>query len=113
MKKDIDIEKLKEETVERLKPLNPGKIILFGNYAYGNPDDESDIDLFLVKSGLKEPRQYTLEARKRLRDIIMNHRTNGIDILASSKEFLESREDYFYRVDILKNGKVLYEQNSS
>ncbi|HCW93146.1 nucleotidyltransferase domain-containing protein [Flexistipes sp.] len=113
MRKDIDIEKLKEEIVERLKPLNPDKIILFGSYAYGNPDDESDIDLFLVKSGLKEPRQFTLEARKRLRDIILNYRTNGIDILASSKEFLESREDYFYRVDILKNGKVLYEQNSS
>jgi len=48
MKKDIDIEKLKEEIVERLKPLNPDKIILFGSYASGNPDEDSDIDLYVV-----------------------------------------------------------------
>ena len=28
----------------------------------------------------------------------------------SSQEFLESRGDYFYKVDILKNGKVIYGQ---
>jgi len=48
-KEKIDIEKLKEEIVERLKPLNPDKIILFGSYAYGTPNEDSDIDLFLLK----------------------------------------------------------------
>jgi len=33
----VDIKKLKEEIVKRLKPLNPNKIILFGSYAYGTP----------------------------------------------------------------------------
>jgi len=46
----VDIEVLKHEIVERLKPLKPDKIILFGSYAYGTPNDESDIDLFLVKA---------------------------------------------------------------
>ena len=32
----VDIEVLKKEIVERLKPLEPDKIILFGSYAYGN-----------------------------------------------------------------------------
>ncbi len=45
----VDIELLKHEIVERLKPLDPDKIILFGSYAYGTPTEESDIDLFLVK----------------------------------------------------------------
>jgi predicted nucleotidyltransferase len=36
-------------TVERLKPLNPDKIILFGSYAYEIPNENSDIDLFLLK----------------------------------------------------------------
>lgn len=44
----IDIEKLKHEIVERLKPLDPDKIILFGSYAYGTPTEDSDIDLYVV-----------------------------------------------------------------
>jgi len=45
----IDIENIKAEIVERLKLLNPNKIILFGSYAYGTPNKDSDIDLFLLK----------------------------------------------------------------
>jgi len=115
MKKDIDIEKLKEEIVERLKPLNPDKIILFGSYAYGTPDDESDIDLFLLKDDLdiSESRKYELKAMKSLRDLRKKYKINGIDILSAPTSFVSQREDYFYRVDILQKGRVLYEQNSS
>jgi len=44
----IDIEVLKYEIVEKLKPLDPEKIILFGSYAYGTPNEDSDIDLYVV-----------------------------------------------------------------
>ena len=44
----VDIEKLKPLIIERLKPLNPDKIILFGSYAYGKPNEDSDIDLYIV-----------------------------------------------------------------
>ncbi len=50
----IDIEKIKIEIVERLKPLNPEKIILFGSYAYGNPTEDSDIDLCVVKKDYED-----------------------------------------------------------
>jgi len=67
----IDIEVLKLEIVERLKPLNPDKVILFGSYAYGTPTEESDIDLFLVKDlDVTEARNYRLSARKELRELI-------------------------------------------
>jgi len=39
----VDIEALKHEIVECLKPLDPDKIILFGSYAYGTPTEDSDI----------------------------------------------------------------------
>ncbi|MDP3466085.1 MAG: nucleotidyltransferase domain-containing protein [Sulfuricurvum sp.] len=45
----IDIEALKPLIVERLKPLNPDKTILFGNYEYGTLSEDSDIDLFFLK----------------------------------------------------------------
>jgi len=44
----MDIEKVKLEIIEKLKPLNLSKIILFGSYAYGTPHKDSDIDLYVV-----------------------------------------------------------------
>jgi predicted nucleotidyltransferase len=111
----LDIEVLKNEIVERLKPLKPDKIILFGSYAYGTPNEESDIDLFLIKDDLTidTTRKYELEALKNLRDIRKNYKTNGIDVLCASSDFINNRDDYFYKVDILQNGKVWYERASS
>ncbi|MBV5321551.1 MAG: nucleotidyltransferase domain-containing protein [Sulfuricurvum sp.] len=104
----LNMDTLKDEIIERLKPLDPDKIILFGSYAYGTPDEESDIDLFLVKDiDPSHAREYRLAARKQLRDLIFKHEI-GFDVLAASNNFLHSREDHFYRVDILQNGKILY-----
>lgn len=111
----VDIEVLKHEIVERLKPLDPDKIILFGSYAYGTPTEESDIDLFLVKNDLSDDAydQYEIEAKMHLLDLMRKYKTNGIDLLSASNSFLQSREDYFYKVDILRNGRVLYERSGS
>jgi len=111
----IDIEKLKEEIVERLKPLNPDKIILFGSYAYGTPNEDSDIDLFLLKDDLTidDTRYYQREARKRLLDLRLKYKIHGIDILSAPSKYIKQREDYFYKVDILQKGKVWYERTSN
>ena len=75
----LDIEELKPLIVERLKSLQPSKIILFGSYAYGTPTDDSDIDLFLLKDDLdiKEMRNYKLELQKRLFDIVLKPTVAG------------------------------------
>jgi predicted nucleotidyltransferase len=111
----VNIEEIKDEIVEALKPLKPDKIILFGSYAYGKPDKDSDIDLFLLKDDLRLEyiREYIVEAKIRLLKIYEKYQTNGIDILAASTEYIQKREDYFYKVDILQNGRVLYEQDIS
>ena len=54
----VDIEKLKEEIVERLKPLEPDRIILFGSYAYGEPTEESDLDLYVVTADETLPKSW-------------------------------------------------------
>lgn len=111
----LDIENIKSEIVQRLKPLKPDRVILFGSHAYGNPTEDSDIDLFLIKDDLDEDsfRDYTLKARKQLREIIFNYDTNGIDVISASSNYINNKEDYFYKVDILQKGKVLYERNIS
>ena len=105
----VDIEKLKPKIVEQLQPLSPDKIILFGSYAYGTPNENSDIDLFIIKDIKKEKvRDYKLKARKQLRELITQNKI-GFDILVASDEFIKNRDDYFYKVDILQNGKLIYE----
>ncbi len=104
----VDIQQIKKDIVESLKPLQPEKIILFGSYANGTPTEDSDIDLFLVKDIKKNNLvKYELSARKKIRGLIRKYHI-GFDILAASQDFLDSREDYFYKIDILTNGKVIY-----
>ncbi|BCD67943.1 nucleotidyltransferase domain-containing protein [Nitratiruptor sp. YY09-18] len=88
----IDIEKLKSEIVERLKPLDPDKIILFGSYAYGEPNEESDIDLFIIKDTLEKEklRDEMLQAQILLWDIVEKYRI-GFDVLVDSKSRIKHR----------------------
>ena len=95
--------------IVQLKPLNPDKIILFGSYAYGNPTEDSDIDLFLIRDvESHNARDIKVRAKLSLRDLMSKYKI-GFDVLVAPEEFVKTREDYFYKVDILQNGKVWYE----
>ena len=105
----INIDELKPLIIERLKPLNPDKIILFGSYAYGTPNEDSDIALFLIRDAESHnARDIKAKAKLNLRELMRKYKI-GFDILVAPEEFVKSREDYFYKVDILQNGKVWYE----
>lgn len=105
----INIDELKPLIIERLKPLNPNKIILFGSYAYGTPNEDSDIDLFLIRDvESHNARDIKVKAKLNLRELMSKYKIS-FDILVAPEEFVNSREDYFYKVDILQNGKVWYE----
>jgi len=108
----INIEELKPLIIERLKPLNPYKIILFGSYAYGTPNEESDIDLYVVTNddfmpqNWKEKNILYLGVSSHLRDLRKNV---AIDLIVHSKKMYEvfvENNSSFYRNDI-KNGVVL------
>ena len=107
----VNIEKITPEIIKSLMPLNPNKIILFGSYAYGSPNENSDIDIFLIKDDLtiETIKYYQRKARKNIRELIYKYQI-GFDILSAPTAYIEQKEDYFYKVDILQNGKVLYEQ---
>ena len=50
MKRDARIEQTLNEIVRRLvADYKPEKIILFGSYAYGEPNEDSDLDMLIVK----------------------------------------------------------------
>jgi len=99
---------LQKEIVERLKILDPEKIVLFGSFAYGIPDEESDIDICIMKTiPKKNARSTSLQARKLLRDLISKYKT-GFDIITVPESYAIERQDQFYMDDILTKGKVIY-----
>ena len=106
----INIDVLIPQIVKRLLPLKPDKILLFGSHAYGTPTEESDIDLFLIKDDLEMDAldDFEIDAKMQLLELISKYKV-GFDILSAPSTFLNARDDYFYKIDILKNGKVIYE----
>jgi len=108
----IDIEKLKKEIVDRLKPLSPYKIILFGSYAYGNPTKDSDIDLYVVTNdefmpkSCREKITIYLQYADKLEEIMKKY---PIDLIVHTKkmheEFINSNSMFSRKV--LQDGKVL------
>ncbi|MCW0484966.1 nucleotidyltransferase domain-containing protein [Gaoshiqia sediminis] len=57
-----------DEIIESLRPIDPEKVILFGSYAYGNPNVDSDIDLYIVTKENTIPSNFeeNLEIKKRV-----------------------------------------------
>ena len=110
----IDLTAFRDELIESVAPLHPDKIILFGSYAYGRPDEESDIDLFMLKYGLREKdvRPYRRSVQKAMLKLQKKYRV-GIDLFVDSPQRFDRRiretGDQFYR-EIDEKGKVLYAQ---
>ena len=100
---------LTRRIIRELEPLGIERIILFGSYAAGNPNDDSDLDLFVIKeTDLPRP-QRTVQVRKMLYGSMI-----PIDLIVyTPKEIDESKENKFSFVyKVLNTGKTLYERES-
>ncbi len=103
----IGKEKISEIVDKIASGYNPDKIILFGSYATGNPNEDSDLDLFVIKdTDLPRP-QRTVQVRKMLYGSMI-----PIDLIVfTPKEIDESKENKFSFVyEVLTTGKTLYER---
>lgn len=97
-----------EQIILRLvKDYQPQQIILFGSLAYGEPDEDSDIDLLVVKDTPETP----LERRVRVRRLVADpQRRIPFSPFVLTPDELASRLDMgdaFYQ-EIVRRGKVLY-----
>jgi len=88
----------------------PQKIILFGSYAYGKPDADSDLDLLIIK---KTPQRF-IDRRVNVRQIVSDPRRSVLfEPLVLTPDELESRlaiGDQFVE-EILSKEKMLYSRN--
>jgi len=104
----VDIKTIKQKIIKRLMPLNPDKIILFGSYAYGTPNEDSDLDILVIMNNYKNKWDEKARIRKALSDIRISK-----DILVENEKFyLTHSDDNWINTalyDAKHKGVVLYE----
>jgi len=90
-------DELRDRISELLKPLRPEKVILFGSYAWGQPTEDSDIDLIVVLDSEAVPRTYHDRMANRLlvrRALDAVNREYALDVLVYTvpewKDFQDS-----------------------
>jgi len=106
---------LVEEMTERLKALNPYKVILFGSYAAGNPTEDSDLDVAVILDSdeIVENLDERMERMDPVSAAVTEiHYQIAMDILVYSKAEIDYlREDgNSFIAEIESTGKVLYEK---
>jgi predicted nucleotidyltransferase len=87
---------------------NPEKIILFGSYAWGKPEIDSDLDLFIVMESKDRPIKRAVSVKRVLKDLYV-----PMDILVRTPDELQHRIDIGdpFIKKILRDGQVIYARN--
>lgn len=86
---------------------NPERIILFGSYAKGNFDDNSDLDFILVKDTSTPRQKRGIEVSSLFYGLLV---PMDFKIYTSSEFEEELKDQYSFLTSALKNSKVLYER---
>jgi uncharacterized protein len=96
------IEDFCQEVVDKFQP---EKIILFGSYAYGEPNQNSDVDLLVILPFESRSVQKAIEIR-----LAIDYHF-PLDLLARTPQVVQQRLDMgdFFIRDIVQKGRVLYE----
>ena len=103
----IETSKINEIVSRIAIRFKPDKIILFGSYASGNPDKDSDLDLLIIQDTDLPRHRRSFDIQKLLIGSMI-----PMDILVyTNKEFeQEQNEQYSFLNSAIKTSKVLYER---
>ena len=102
MENQKEIKKIVRQIARKYKP---EKIILFGSFAWGNPTQDSDVDLFIVKNTKKAKGERLAKVEE-----ILSDRKIPLDILVYTPNEVKERLSLgdFFIEDIVKKGKLIY-----
>ncbi len=94
-------DELKKQISDALRPLHPEAVILFGSYAWGQPTEDSDIDLYVVTQDDFVPATWRQKRDivRQVSDRILDLRTRyPIDLLVHTKpmhrQFVETQSSF-------------------
>ncbi len=107
MLKMITSEQIADITNRIVANVKPEKIVLFGSYARGNPTEESDLDLFVIKESTLPRYKRGQEIRKHLRRLKV-----PIDLVVYTKDEIARWREVrtAFITTVVETGIVLYEQ---
>ena len=108
IKKEKDLNKI----ISIIRRINPEKIYLFGSYATGSSDEQSDIDLLIIAPSYERP----LERRLKLRRMLSEYdRKFGLDLLVYTPDEFEmlAKETSSFIYSAIKQGKKIYDHKTS
>ncbi|MDR1030116.1 MAG: nucleotidyltransferase domain-containing protein [Treponema sp.] len=111
----MDIDIILEKLIVSLKASDPYKIILFGSYANGTPDKNSDIDIMVILNNDHISKTYEERLNKKIfiRSLLCEiNRKIPLDILVYSKEELKliKKHGNYFIDEVEKTGKIIYEK---
>ena len=91
---------------------DPDRIILFGSYAYGNPDEKSDLDLLVINNDkeLSIDDEVELLYAVQLKKRQWNIKTRYDVFFNTDREVRMIAEKGGAFVDALQKGRVVYER---
>lgn len=95
-----------DTVVQRIvENVNPEKIILFGSYAEGNPNENSDLDILIIKETDMPRYKRNSEVKKYLRGLKI-----PIDVVVYSQKEIDEWKNVktSFVNNVLEKGKVLY-----
>lgn len=103
---------MKNQISDALRPLHPETVILFGSYAWGQPTEDSDIDLYVVTrddfvpSTWRQKRDIVRRVSDRILDLRMRY---PIDLLVHTKPMHEEfiKRDSSFARQIMNEGARL------
>jgi predicted nucleotidyltransferase len=104
--------------VNRLKEINPDKVILFGSYAWGDPHGESDLDIIVVTNDDIMPKNYKekMEIYLKVSTLLSElKKQTPIDLVVHTRPMYNKflKLGSAFSKEILKKGKILYERDIS
>ena len=105
--KELSQELIKKITNRLKDALQPLKIYLFGSHAYGDADEDSDIDLLVVIPDTNQSRHdLALKGRANLRDLII-----PMDLIVCTHSEIEKWENVKCTLiyTVMRKGRLLYE----
>ena len=91
--------------------LNPIKVFLFGSFADGSYNEDSDYDFYIVIKDEADP----WDTRKKARKVIRNVQNRPVDIVVGTnsrfQQYGTSDGTLFIEGEVFKKGKLLYEHD--
>ena len=99
------LEGIRRVTRQVVEQFHPQKVILFGSYAYGQPTEDSDVDLLVVMPTEENP----LHTAARISAAVDHPFPLDLLVIRPSDLVVALQEQNIFETEVVKKGVILYE----